>query len=357
MSDNRRFPPAVDLFGIEPEDYETWVPSRDAIAKIAAECVAPSVESAVIEYLKGAVIRAASNHVTNEYYSGGSTISVIPEVIQFNYWGHIATEKLATLGSAEFSVKNPVAFNEDMVVRCFGIRFEPSGLARLIADLPKRPEKFDDWLTPREAVDLIAGSYSSRLVAQHAIHERLKGSVIKAHAQSSAEGEYGGHRTIPLMVPNRHWGFLTGAFQRRFWETGDATILIDSDPTRLKTVRYYGIRFEPDGVRSLAPTGALKTTQESSPAPLPSDAHPQPVKQSVYVNKGGAPRKEFWDDLYIAIFEKFWLENFTPRNQEEVARAMLDWAATKEVELGETSVKIPARKMWALFRKGEGSKT
>jgi len=60
------------------------------------------------------------------------------------------------------------------------------------------------------------------------------------------------------------------------------------------------------------------------------------------------PRKDFWDDLLIAMFERLWTENWRPKNKTEVENAMLDWAASHGKQLGPTSVKIPAGKLFKL---------
>jgi hypothetical protein len=67
-------------------------------------------------------------------------------------------------------------------------------------------------------------------------------------------------------------------------------------------------------------------------------------------NKGGRPRKEFWDDLLIAIFAQIYEGALTPKSQADLENAMLDWASAHGHQLGETSVKGPARKLFAAIR-------
>ena len=63
-------------------------------------------------------------------------------------------------------------------------------------------------------------------------------------------------------------------------------------------------------------------------------------------NKGGRPPKEWWDDLWCAVWGDVYRGDFKPRSQAEIERAMLDWAAAREESVSESTVKPLARKMF-----------
>jgi len=146
--------------------------------------------------------------------------------------------------------------------------------------LPITDESLATWLTPREAVELLSPWYSGHRVVEAALLERLMGGLINAHARSSAHGQHGGTPTSPVFVPNTHWGSLSGPTgANRFWETGDARMFFRHNGD---IIRYYGIRFDPDGVSALLPKNSDKNHPESAvpklaePAALAAADDPKP---------------------------------------------------------------------------------
>lgn len=67
-------------------------------------------------------------------------------------------------------------------------------------------------------------------------------------------------------------------------------------------------------------------------------------------NPGGRPRKEFWDDLWCAVWSKAFFGDFKPKRQSEIERAMLDWAIANGHDVSESTVKPLARKMFAAMQ-------
>jgi hypothetical protein len=137
------------------------------------------------------------------------------------------------------------------------------------------------------------------------------------------------------------------------WASNDIEARIEHrDSYRQRRIeRYYGVRFDPSGVQGLLPEQGLRLdrkvgTTTTSP---PSSAEPSPPAKRP-ANKGGRPRKEFWDDLLIAIFKQIWDGDLQPQTQADIERAMLDWASDNGHQLSESSVKTPARKLFAATR-------
>lgn len=64
-------------------------------------------------------------------------------------------------------------------------------------------------------------------------------------------------------------------------------------------------------------------------------------------NLGGRPRKEYWDDLWNAVWGQVYRGELQPKRQADLERAMLDWAVANSHELSESTVKPLARKMFA----------
>ena len=73
-------------------------------------------------------------------------------------------------------------------------------------------------------------------------------------------------------------------------------------------------------------------------------------------NPGGRPRKEFWDDLWCAVWGQVYRGELVPKRQSEIERAMLDWVNTNGHEVAESTIKPLARKMLAELKR-EGRNT
>lgn len=79
---------------------------------------------------------------------------------------------------------------------------------------------------------------------------------------------------------------------------------------------------------------------------LPRSAQMPPTNAAV-ANPGGRPRKEFWDDLWCAVWGQVYRAELMPKRQSEIERAMLEWVELNEHDVSESSIKPLARKMFA----------
>ena len=64
------------------------------------------------------------------------------------------------------------------------------------------------------------------------------------------------------------------------------------------------------------------------------------------LNKGGRPSKSWWEDCIIEISRQIYLGELKPKRQADVAKAMHEWIASNDYEVGETQVKQRARKVF-----------
>jgi hypothetical protein len=71
-------------------------------------------------------------------------------------------------------------------------------------------------------------------------------------------------------------------------------------------------------------------------------------------NKGGRPRKEWWDDLWCAVWGLAWRGDLQPKNQADIERAMMAWIEQRGETASESTIKPLARKMFAeMQREGQ----
>jgi hypothetical protein len=120
---------------------------------------------------------------------------------------------------------------------------------------------------------------------------------------------------------DQDWG--RGVFSGRGWALGDSLF-----------ISLTGVYFERASLEAMVPGQAT-----SSDAPR--------------ANKGGRPRKEWWDDLWCSLWGDVYRGDFQPRNQAEIERKMIEWVEDTGESVSESTVKPLARKMFAeLTREG-----
>lgn len=198
-------------------------------------------------------------------------------------------------------------------------------------------EEFASWLTPRAALMRVGAHFGDPGLAERAIDGRLKGGRIRAATLRRPSG-LPGPGWIYVIPPNQ-WEHLPVG-DADWWDTGDIRVSMPPGPRDGGgTYRHFDVRFDPADVAVLL-AGAPPRLQLATP--------PQPA------SRAGRPRKDFWDDLVIATMRAIWVGDFQPASQADVEHWMLDWAARNGHEIGETSVKAPAKKILAAFASPTG---
>ena len=66
-------------------------------------------------------------------------------------------------------------------------------------------------------------------------------------------------------------------------------------------------------------------------------------------NKGGRPPVAFGDEMLCAIWALIYQGDFKPKEKADISKAMLQWAAARDFELGDTTAKEKAARLWAAF--------
>ena len=196
------------------------------------------------------------------------------------------------------------------------------------------PAEFATWLTPRAALMRIGAHFGDSDLAQRTIDGRLKGGRIRAATLRVHSAALPGPGWVYVIPPNQWEHLATG--DADWWDTGDIRICVPPGPRDAGAVyRHFDVRFDPADVALLLASPRLQLA-----TPVPSRA--------------GRPRKDFWDDLVIATMKAVWAGELPVTRQADVERWMLDWASRNGHEIGETSVKAPAKKILAAH---EGQKT
>jgi hypothetical protein len=187
-----------------------------------------------------------------------------------------------------------------------------------------------DWLMPKRAVEFLEDAYGGETSTQRWLMTRLKTGVIQAVARTA---EHRGDRKSFVAVPQKFWEQCDSWGDDHFWLTGDETFRV-SGPGGGTFARMLDIRFDPETLGSRAHK------------PDPPNAHLLTMPPDEQRPKGGAPRKAWWDDLWIEMIRRIRANELHPETAAELQRTMLNWLGERGFYPGEDTLKKTAIKLF-----------
>ena len=81
----------------------------------------------------------------------------------------------------------------------------------------------------------------------------------------------------------------------------------------------------------------------------------KPTPSKPIVNRGGRPPAPFADDLMCAIWASIYRGDLQPTLQADVEKAIKDWTVAHGHDLGDTSARDKARKIWLAMQQEVGN--
>jgi len=204
------------------------------------------------------------------------------------------------------------------------------------------------WLTPIQAAAYAAQIFGSEK-ASDAIWERLIGGMIETIASTSSVTDGDGRPIAtkePSLIPNHYWKHIS-QHGSDLWGAGDARFFLTARSihrAESPIVRCFGIKLNPNDVRETLPP-----LPPEGPRRWPPKREIESVAQASKpkIDKGGRPRKEWWDDFWIEICRRIWMGDLKPKTQADLARAMFEWVENHPgTDAGETTINAAARKLF-----------
>lgn len=110
----------------------------------------------------------------------------------------------------------------------------------------------------------------------------------------------------------------------------------------------FGVRLNPADVRDSLP--APRPTPKPMWVKKPEPEKPAPILPDL--GKGGRPRKEWWDDFWIEICRQIYDNELNPKTQADLERAMFEWVENQGFDVGETTIKAAAKKLFKAWKLG-----
>jgi len=309
-----------------------WIPARDAYDTIAHDGSGQTSVSICSRAAEGLLKARAQLYITRNERSE-------KKLIPIEFWwakGHAALDQNWETG--DFSTW----LNQTFELKAFGVEFDFLGLKQMLSPLRGAEVarqlsvvSSSDWMSAREARQFAWERLGANpaaagdLLIQHLKLGFVPGrAVLMQGCHSKNDDDW--------TIEEREWDIPDW-----FW---DCFVAKESSSQEWAQGKFSGRGLSPDGLRWITLSGVHFSA--SALRSLASDPNGDPTEQATQ-NKGGRPRKEWWDDLWCAVWGDVYRGDLKPKSQAEIERAMMDWAIAHDETVSESTLKPLARKMFA----------
>lgn len=308
-----------------------WIPARKAVelveADVGHEAIYTICKRAHADLLKSrAKLLIIDEHRTDD--------AILPN---YFWWAEGEEALEQNWDAGDFSTVIEGGF----LMRAFGVQFDFGALREIMspataAQAARSVSVISDptWVTAMEARRFIYNDGGANPVtAGDYLIDQCKFGFVPARAvlmQKSLSGAAGAWSTEEREwdVPDWFWQNFTVAGQSsQNWERGNFRGRGRS-PEGNPLMQLTGVHFLRSALEALAPSSGPST--------------PEPNQ-----NKGGRPRKDFWDEMWCAIWGEVYRGDLEPKNQADIERAMMSWIEGRSETASESTVKPLARRMFA----------
>lgn len=228
-------------------------------------------------------------------------------------------------------------------------------------------EDFDKWITPMEALAILRAAFGDpHTNPRETMRSALMAGLVLGVAGRTSR--YNGKTVQELEpIPPKAWENIRTTDD--VWTTshttyGEQLTSRAYGPTTV-TVSAFEVRFHLDAVRKLVPKSSMPPmpptptatweSLRSRPRATPQQVGPKFSIPELQKPKGGRPRKDFWEDLYIDVGYQIYIGDLKPKTQADVQRAMEQWVSDHGHEAGETVMKAAAKKLFLAWKLGVGN--
>jgi len=196
----------------------------------------------------------------------------------------------------------------------------------------EKVESKEEWISAAATLDLLKPTMPP-LTATQAICSRAHDGVVRARAETYVWGNQSAER---FNIPKEFWWARGEAALDQNWKTGDFETWIDQK-IHLKA---YGVSFLRADIEKMIPADASAAQAATSP---PGAANPER-------NKGGRPKRDFWEELWVEIARQLYVGDLKPKTQADIESAMHRWISDKgHKPASESTVRDRARMLWRVI--------
>lgn len=320
---------------------QIWVPAKKALSILARELGGETLAAfAICERAHARLLVATADLLILD--ETRSPDALVPA----EFWwaeGHEALEQDWARG--DFSTW----IDRDVEARAFGVQFDFEGLRKLLP-----PEKVSmalrelsvssdpEWISASEARRFMYETVGAApIIAGTRLLDQCRLGFVPARAQLMQKRTYA--NSTKWSAEEREWDV-----SEWFWTNFTQT---DSSSQDWDRGVFKGNGHAPTGSCHIQLTGVyfLRSALDALVSQVVSPQLPSPEQ-----NKGGRPRKEWWDDLWCAVWGLAYRGDLQPKNQADIERAMMAWIEERGETASESTIKPLARKMFAeMQREGQ----
>ena len=313
---------------LRPQQF--WIPARKAVELLEAD-MGHEASYAICKRAHADVLKAkAKLLIIGEQRAEDA-------LLPYYFWwaeGEEALEQNWEVG--DFSTVVEGGFQ----ARAFGVQFDFAALHEMLlpaaaAQAARSASVVGDpaWVSAMEARRFIYQAVGANPVtAGHYLIDQCKFGFVPARAVLMQKSLSGASSAWSIeerewVVPDWFWRNFTAAGESsQNWERGNFRGR-GSSPDGNPLMQLTGVHFLKSALELLAPNHSPEVV-EASP------------------NRGGRPRKEFWDEMWCAVWGEVYRGDLKPKNQAELERAMVNWIEGRGESASESTIKPLARKMY-----------
>ena len=309
---------------------EFWIPAPRTLAAVAADGDKWGARSAITKRAHAGLLRARARLFVSE--RGQAEFAQVPK----EFWwaeGHEALEQDWERG--DFSTW----IDQTLQLRAYGVDFDFDGLR--------------DMLMPESSFELarnlsVVGDpgWLSATAALRVMYEQFGTNPTAAGSALVDQCKLGFVPSRAALMQKSSSGFTSWSLEEREWDIPDwfwenlTKPEHSSQDWHRGTFRGWGRAPDRSAYMQLTNVHFLKAAL---------DALASPSEQSLpeaKANRGGRPPKDYWDDLWCAIWGLAYRGDLQPKNQADIERAMMAWIEERGETASESTIKPLARKMF-----------
>jgi hypothetical protein len=192
-------------------------------------------------------------------------------------------------------------------------------------------ESKEEWISAAAVIALLKAAKVDYFTATESICSRASEGMIRTRAERFVEEGSTNRVRDNFELPREFW---SGVLKQN-WKIGDFEKW--GQTLRLKA---FGVSFLYAEIEKMIPT--------RTPA---APSHPPAQAAEPTRNKGGRPRREFWEELWVEIARQLYVGDLQPKTQADIEGAMHQWISDNGHDAGETVVRDRARMLWRAINK------
>jgi len=196
-------------------------------------------------------------------------------------------------------------------------------------------ESKEEWISAAAALALlkpVLGEYTAMLT----IAERAHDGIVRSRAARFVlkDPDKKARAEQDFDMPAEFWWARGHSALKQNWASGDFETWI----RETIHLRAYGVRFLRADIAKVIPMD-----MPSVAAPTGAAAAPNPAR-------GGRPKADWWDDLWVEICRQLYVGDLKPKTQSDIERGMHQWITDHDKSAGETTIRERANKLWRAIK-------